>query len=59
MRYQFTREDCSKGGKARAAMPDFPEACSKGFWATMDKHPFFARKYLKKKIRAYYRDRAK
>lgn len=54
-RYKFTKEDCVKGGKARAAQPSFREACSLGFWATMDKHPFFARKHLKKKINAYYK----
>ena len=47
-----------KGGKARAAQPSFPEACSKGFWACADKHPYFFRKHLKKRIRAYYKAKA-
>ena len=52
-RYQLTREDRSKGGKTRSQQPSFRDACSKGFWSTMDKHPYFARKHLKHIIRAY------
>jgi hypothetical protein len=41
----------SAGGKTRAAQPSMKEARSAGFWSTMDRHPFFARKWLKKKIK--------
>lgn len=58
MRYQFTHADRVKGGKARAAQESFRDACSLGFWACLDKHPFFARKHLKKKIRAFYQAKA-
>ncbi len=59
MRYQFTRADCRRGGLARAAQPSYTEMCSKGFWAVMEKHPFYARHYLKLKIRAYYAAKAR
>ncbi len=42
----------SQGGKTRAAQPSMKEARSAGFWATMESHPFFARKHLRHKIRA-------
>ena len=41
-----------QGGRTRAAQPSMQEARSRGFWATMETHPFFARKWLKKKIKA-------
>jgi hypothetical protein len=41
-----------QGGKTRAAQPSMQEARSAGFWATMESHPFFARKWLKHKIKA-------
>jgi hypothetical protein len=36
-----------KGGKTRAAQESMTEARSKGFWTTMERHPFFARHWLK------------
>jgi hypothetical protein len=53
MRHVFTKEECRRGGKARAQQESFVEACSKGFWTTMERHPFFARHYLKSIIREY------
>ncbi len=47
----------SQGGKTRAAQPSMQEARSAGFWATMESHPFFARKWLKKRIRRQAQDR--
>ena|SRR6266568_3988314 len=41
-----------RGGKTRSAQPSMQEARSAGFWATMETHPFFARKWLRKKIKA-------
>lgn len=41
----------SRGGKTRAAQPSMKEARSAGFWRTMELHPFFARKWLKKRIK--------
>lgn len=56
-RHIFTADERSRGGKARAAQPDYREMCQKGFSATLDKHPFFARKWLKKWIRSGGRGR--
>ncbi len=53
MRHQFTREQRSKGGKTRSQQASFREGCSKGFWKTMETHPFFARKHLKRIIKEY------
>jgi hypothetical protein len=50
-RHVFTLDESRRGGRARARLPDFPAACSKGFWSTMDRHPFFARHHLKLLIR--------
>lgn len=52
-RYQLTREDRSKGGKVRSQQASFTETCSKGFWATYDRHPFFARKHLRQIIQTH------
>lgn len=54
-RYQLTAADRSKGGKIRAAQPSMQEARSKGFWTTYDRHPFFARKWLKQIIAGTYK----
>ncbi len=56
-RHVFTREECQRGGKARAALPDFQDHQRRNFWRTMDTHPFYARKWLKKKIQAYNLDK--
>lgn len=40
-----------RGGKARAAQPSMQDARSKGFWSTMETHPFFAMRYLRRKIK--------
>jgi hypothetical protein len=45
-------------GKTRAAQPSMAEARSAGFWATMERQPFFARKWLKKCIKEQARQRA-
>jgi hypothetical protein len=51
-RHQLTYAERSRGGKTRAAQSSFREACQKGFWATMEAHPYFARHWLKKKLKA-------
>jgi hypothetical protein len=56
-RHHFTTEERQREGKTRASQASFKEACSKGIWSTLDRHLFFARKWLKKKITA--RNRAK
>ncbi len=53
MRHKFTRDECQRGGRARASQASFVEACRKGFERTMETHPFYARKHLKKKIKAF------
>lgn len=50
-RHIFTKEEQSKGGKKSALHPNRKEICSKGFWSCVEKHPFFARKHLKKIIK--------
>ncbi len=40
-----------RGGKTRAAQESMAQARSKGFWTTMDRHPFFARRHLRRKIK--------
>jgi transposase len=57
-RHVFTREECRRGGLTRSKQPNFREAGQKGFEATMRLHPFYARKWLKKKIGHYNRARA-
>jgi hypothetical protein len=52
-RHEFTPEERSRGGKARSQQPSFKDACSKGFEVTMVRHPFFARKHLKAKIKQF------
>jgi hypothetical protein len=46
------RQARRRGGKARAVQESMTEARSKGFWRTMELHPFFARKHLRRKIKA-------
>lgn len=46
-----------RGGQTRAAQPSMEDARSKGFWATMETHPFFAMRYLRRKIKAQARNR--
>ena len=58
MRHVFTREERRRGGLARSQQPDFVEACRKGFEVTMETHPFFARKHLKKIIKDFNRRKA-
>jgi hypothetical protein len=50
-RHKFTKEESQRGGRARCAQPSMKEAREKGFATTMDRHPFFARKWLKKQIK--------
>jgi len=57
-RHQLTHEERSRGGKTRAGQPSMKEARSKGFWATMESHPFFARHWLKLLIKAQNEKRA-
>ncbi len=40
-----------QGGRTSAAQPSMNEARSAGFWVTMELHPYFARNWLKKKIK--------
>ena len=46
-----------QGGKTRAAQPSMQDARRAGFWRTMETHPFYARKWLKKKIKAQNAER--
>lgn len=46
-----------RGGQTRCSQESMQDARSRGFWATMDSHPFFAMKYLKRKICAQARVR--
>ncbi len=41
-----------RGGITRCAQESMQEARSKGFWATVESHPFFARKYLRRRMKA-------
>lgn len=50
-KYSRIQEARRAGGKARAVQPSMQEARSTGFWTTMERHSFFARKWLKKKIK--------
>jgi hypothetical protein len=57
-KYLRIQEARRAGGKTRAAQPSMQEARSAGFWKTFDTHPFFTRKWLKKKIKAQAKTRA-
>jgi hypothetical protein len=57
-RHKFTREERSKGGKVRCAQESMKEARERGFEVTMDRHPFFARKHLKAKIKQQNKERS-
>jgi hypothetical protein len=46
------RQARRRGGKTRAAQPSMLEARQKGFERTMELHGLWARKYLKRKIKA-------
>ncbi len=50
-KYKRIQAARSAGGKTRAAQPGMKEARSAGFWATMETHPFYARKHLRHKIK--------
>lgn len=52
-KYQFTQEDRSKGGKMQPREAKVL-AGQKGFERTCELHPYFARKWLKKIIKAQY-----
>jgi hypothetical protein len=49
IRIQTARQ---QGGKTRSAQPSMQEARRAGFWRTIETHPFYARKWLKKRIKA-------
>jgi hypothetical protein len=51
-RHKLTPEECRRGGKARAQQESFKDACRAGFQATLERHPFYARHWLKQKIKA-------
>ena len=51
-KHQRIQEARRRGGKTRAAQPGMKAARSAGFWATMETHPFYARKHLRHKIKA-------
>lgn len=42
-RHQFSREERQRGG--------FGEACRLGFQRTLERHPYYARKWLRRKLR--------
>jgi hypothetical protein len=46
-----------QGGRTRAAQPSMQEARRTAFWRTMETHPFYARKWLKKRIQEQNRAR--
>lgn len=48
-----------RGGRTRAAQESMQEARSTAFWATMESHPFYARKWLRKKIQGQNELRAR
>jgi hypothetical protein len=54
MKHELTREERSRGGKSRKKHPNYIESCQKGFEVTMERHPYFARHYLKSKIKDQY-----
>ncbi len=45
------RQARQQGGKTRSAQESMTEARRKGFWTTMERHPFFARRHLRRKIK--------
>lgn len=47
-----------RGGITRCQQESMYDARSKGFWRTMELHPFFARKHLRRRIKAQNRVRA-
>ena len=51
-KHQRIQEARRRGGQVRAAQPSMQEARRAGFWRTMELHPFFCRKWLRKKIKA-------
>lgn len=46
-----------RGGQTRSKQESMKDARSKGFWRTMELHPFYARKYLRRRILAQNRIR--
>lgn len=46
-----------RGGRTRCTQESMQDARSRGFWRTMETHPFFAMKYLKRRINAQARVR--
>lgn len=56
-RHTFTPEERSRGGTIRCQQENMTEARQKGFQTTMDRHPFFARKHLKAKIKQQNKER--
>jgi hypothetical protein len=54
---QRIHEARRRGGQVRAAQPSMQEARSKGFWTTMERHPFFGMKFLRRKMKAQNRIR--
>lgn len=55
MRHQLTHEDRVKGGKKRAAMPDFPEHQREAFQVLQVKRPDAAMWVYRQKILPYMR----
>lgn len=51
------REARQRGGKTRSTQESMKDARSKGFWRTMELHPFFVRKHLRRRIKAQNRVR--
>jgi len=51
----YLRDARRCGGRTRCTQESMQDARSRGFWRTMETHPFFAMKYLKRKICAQAR----
>jgi hypothetical protein len=49
----YLRDARRRGGQTRAAQESAALARSKGFWVTMERHPFFARKWLRHRITSH------
>jgi hypothetical protein len=52
-RASYLRDARRRGGQTRAAQESAALARSKGFWVTMETHPFFARKWLRHRIASH------
>ncbi len=53
MRHKFTKEECQRGGKARAQMPGFQEHQERAFEQLKAKRPDCWRWIYKHRVRPY------